>query len=76
MAKQRKMSEGEISTYIAEMQTNVGAKLDEIKALLPNGYVLTLVARIPDVEDADLLFTNDGNLEAVVKAVSKQVGSK
>lgn len=69
MAKNRKMSEAEIDDYISNIQNVMTSSLDAVKAIMPEGYHLTLVARLPGNTNADLIMSNDPDQKAVAEAV-------
>ena len=69
MAKTRKMSDAEIDLYLQDMHKNIGKKLDEIKAMLPPGYLVTLVARHPDVAGGQMILTEDTDAQGIAKAI-------
>lgn len=67
--KERKMTEAEAEIYMQELNQNVGALLNAIQKALPPKYIITLVARHPEIPEAQMIWTKDDNLEAVADAV-------
>ena len=69
MPKERKMTEAEIDDYLQNIQNVMQSSLDAVKAIMPEGYQLTLVARLPGNKNADLIMSNDTDPKAVAEAV-------
>jgi len=69
MAKNRKMTEDEVSQHLQEINVEIGQHLNAIKAVLPKGYLLTLVCRNVDVPQAQMIFSDDTDFEEVSKSL-------
>lgn len=65
----REMSDTELDVYLKDMHAKLTKHLDDMQKILPPGYLITFVARHPQVIGAEMILTKDGNLEAVADAV-------
>lgn len=72
--KKRKMSEAEIDAYLKEMHEGLSKHLDAMQQIVPPGYVLTFVARHPDVPGGHMILTKDADLEAVADCILDNKG--
>jgi hypothetical protein len=65
----RQMSDAELDNYLKEMHAKLTEHLDTMQGILPPGYLITFVARHPEVQGAEMILTKDANLEAVADAI-------
>lgn len=68
---ERKMTDAEVEQHIQEMNTQIAALLNAAQKVLPPKYMITLIARHPEIPEANMVWSKESDMEKVADAVLK-----